>query len=231
MEKMASFTKLLKLELDKLDSLIYDELKGRNYFYLARDAKVCLKNDKYIELEGIEEEDTLEYITIYDCGEYISLSDYEEDYRDTYCDEDEESNLEGVLVCNSFLYEVLYYHGELGYKFKSDILNEETKKLLKNLYKIAGVYHLDLIFEEGCIYLVKEDEKLYQQSFACETMKEIDAMYYLKKEIDEMYYLKTKESLKNVMKHSDMTYVEFAEFYTRFKQHKLKQASLMENKE
>ena len=222
MERMASFIKIFKLELDRVDSKIFYELKGRNYCYLGRGVEIYLKG-MCIEFEGIDEETEFEEILLYRSSERdnITFSDFEEEYRDTYCDENEESNLKGVLVCSSFLYEVLYYHGVLGRKFRSDILNEETKKFLKNLYRIAGTYHLDLVFEDDRIYLVKEDEKLYQQSFVCETMKEINAMYYLK----------SGETLRDAMKHSDMTYVEFAEFYTRFKQHKLKQASLMENKE
>ena len=199
MEKMLYFAKILAIEIRKANEPF---LKGVSDFHYAfremlRGTKLRIEGKKYIELDSlwedsdVEEEDGYWYIS----EDEHELSDYTDDTK----------NLRGVLICNEFLYEVLYDFIMLGVDLKNEEMKESAQKLMKNLYKIAEAFQLNVFFCNGRIYFRSDKEPLDDGSFICKTMSEVEAIWKLK----------NGASILDVKESSGMSKEEFNNFMGR----------------
>ena len=178
MEKMLYFARILAIEIRKANEPF---LKGVSDFHYAfremlRGTKLRIAGMKYIDLEylwedsDIEEDEGIWYIS----EDERELSDYADDKEDA-------KSLVGVLICSEFLYEVLYDFVMLGVEFKNEEMKEAAQTLMKNLYKIADAFQLNVSFCNGHIYFRYYKRPLYDGSFICKTMSEVEAVCKLKK--------------------------------------------------
>lgn len=212
MEKMLYFAKILAIEIRKANEPFLKGVSDFHYSFreMIRGTKLRIDGTKYIELDSlwedsdVEEEDGYWYIS----EDEHELSDYADDTK----------NLRGVLICNEFLYEVLYDFVMLGVDLKNKEMKESAQKLMKNLYKIAEAFQLNVFFCNGRIYFCSDKKLLDDGSFICKTMSEVEVMCKLKNGVS---ILEAKES-------SGMSKEEFNNFMERLQQHEWKQTSACE---
>lgn len=215
MEKMVYFARILAVEIRKVNEVFLENVPWHfSHFYdMFRLTKLRLEGNQFINLEDLWEDSELEDM------EWKWYLNEDEGNLSNYADDDEdEKNLAGVLICDNFLYEVLYEYVILGQKFKEDKKNEAAKELLETIYKIAAAFQLELQFRGGRIYLWEKKQHLDDGSFICKTMAEVEAVCKFRK----------GASLMDAREFSGMSEDEWNAFSERLKRHEWKQTSACE---
>ena len=212
MEKMLYFAKILAVEIRKANEIFLEGIPVYHSVFreMLRGTKLRIEGNRYIELETLWEHSDVEE----DEGIWY-ISEDENELSDYVVEKDEIENLAGVLICNEFLYEVLYDFVMLGHEFKTKEMKESAQTLMKNLYKIAEAFRLNVSFCNGYIYFCYEKKPLEDGTFICKTMAEVSAVGKLR---EGASILDTRDS-------SGMSKEEFKQFMERLKQHEWNQVS------
>ena len=202
MDKMLYFAKILAETIretnEKFADLGDSLLCLTSAYDMLWDTKLRLKGNKYLILDELTEDLDLELLRRYVEEDDRELADYVDD-------DDDLDKLEGILLGNEFLYEVIYDYGMLGDKFGQEEKNEAVKEFLRTIYKLTNAFELDLWFMDGRIYLSSENDHSEDGAFICKTMAEVETVCQLKK----------GESLEDVRACSGMSEEEFKEFLER----------------
>lgn len=215
MEKMLFFARILAVEIRKYNEPFFKGVSDFHYAFreMLRGTKLRITGNKYIEMDSLGEDSDIEEEGIW----YISEDDRElADYAD---DEEDAKSLAGVLICSEFLYEVLYDFVMLGVDFKNEEMKEAAQALMKNLYKIADAFRLNVSFCNGRIYFRYNKQPMDDGSYVCKTMSEVEAVCKLKK----------GEGILAAMEASGMSDEEFESLMERLREHEWKLTSACED--
>ena len=121
MDKMLYFAKILAETIretnEKFADLGDSLLCLTSAYDMLWDTKLRLKGNKYLILDELTEDMDLELLRRYVEEDDRELADYVDD-------DDDLDKLEGILLGNEFLYEVIYDYGMLGDKFGQEEKNE-----------------------------------------------------------------------------------------------------------
>lgn len=215
MKKMVYLARILAVEIRKSNEVFLENVPFHlSHFYnMFSQTKLYLDGNKFINLQDLWEDSELD-----DMGWKLFLNESDDELLNFCDDKKETEKLAGILVCDNFLYELLYEYAILGRRFETDKKNVTAKELFESINKIAVAFQLELQFMSGHIYFKEKIEPLDDGTFICDSISEVEVLCMLK----------NGASLMDARELSGMQKVDFELFIERLKQHEWNQTSAFE---